>query len=205
MLTRRSFLKTTLATGAAVATTGSTAAAALQSARVNTATVPALIFADGNYAQTSEFSATLSQAAPTPSLSHVDKSSIDKDVLQQIGKVEEFCKTTPQGVLIGLTRDSDFFILEHTAAQHGFALHYKGVHDFRGEVMRHEISAPDTLAPELAKTLAHAEDAWPQQLARIAPGILEARGEASNAETLAALSYRSDEPGYLVSWILKAV
>lgn len=204
MLTRRSFLKTTLATSAVVATTGATAAVALQSALIDTAEVPVLIFADGSYGQTSEFSAALSIDSNAAS-KLTPPSYIDKDVLEQLNEVEAFCQTTPQGVLMGLTRDSDFFILEHTAAQHGFRLHYKGVHDFRDEAMRHEITAPDTLAPALAETLAQAKHTWPQQLARVVPEIIEAQGQAGNAEALAALNYRNDEPGYLVSWILKAV
>ena len=215
MLTRRTFLKTTLGASTVVATAGSAGVAALQSTLLETNSVPVLVFADGGYEQTLAFSAALSATLPSaPDLNPITNpvqnkarqtlSHIDKDVAAQIREVDDFCGSNPDGALIGLTRDSDFFILEHTAAQHGFKLHYKGVHDFRGELMRHQVSAPGALAPALADTLSKAQHSWPQQLAGIAPSIVQAQGELLEAEAQATLDYQNDEPGYLVSWLLKA-
>ncbi|MBQ0799504.1 MAG: hypothetical protein KBT63_09475 [Porticoccaceae bacterium] len=214
MLTRRTFLKTTLGASTLAATAGSAGVAALQSTLLNNNSVPVLVFADGGYEQTLAFSTVFSTISSstsntdplsTPSPTKQTLSHIDKDVAAQIREVDDFCGTNADGVLIGLTRDSDFFILEHTAAQHGFKLQYKGVHDFRGEFMRHQVSAPETLAPVLADTLNKAQHSWPQQLARIAPTIVQAQGELVDVELQTTLNYQNDEPGYLVSWLLKTV
>ena len=209
MLTRRAFLKTTATASAVSATLASQAtSAALHSIRQDTGTTPLLVFSDGDQGQTAQFSAALSSEKiaeqSSPRLASSLHSRIHKDVADQIREVDDFCRSTPQGVLIGLTRDSDFFILAHTAAQHGFELHYKGVHDFRGQEMRHEINAPQGIASALAKTLQQAQHQWPQQLANVTPTIIEAQGSLRTEEVQATLEYRSDDPGYLVSWILKA-
>lgn len=208
MQTRRSFLKTSIAGTGLLVSTG-TNAFALQSIQERAESIPVLIFSDENSALTTAFSTTLSKpgssADKTALSSPATVSQIDRDVLRQTEELKTFCLNTPKGVLIGLTRDSDYFVLEHSAAELGFTPLYKGIHDFRGELMRHKITAPEPLAPAVAETLAHAQGSWPKQLARVIPDLVLAGGDAQSAEAVSTEPYQSSESGYLVSWVLKAV
>ena len=194
MLTRRAFLKTTLA---ASATLSSTALLALQSRQQNLSDAPFLIFADETNAQAATFSSAL---ASTPSYIH-------RDVTAQLAEVESFCKEQPKGVLFGLTRDSDFMVLEQAAMGHGFSVHYKGIHDFRNTQMRHQVQAPQSFARTLASAMQEAQYDWPRQLANAAPLIAAMHSknatDQSVEEALVSLEYRNGDPGYLVSWMMK--
>jgi hypothetical protein len=194
MLTRRAFLKTTIAATAAV---GSATSVALQSNRHNIDQIPLLIFTDNSDPKVKLFSGSLA----TSLVSEI--SCIDKDVATQIGEVTDFCHRNPEGLLYGLTRDSDFFVLEHTAAQQGFSLHYKGVHDFRAELMRHQVDAPRGIAGPLINAFKQAEDKWPEVLGGAAQLIAASGGNIIAEETLVALDYSTGDPGYLVSWMMK--
>lgn len=195
MLTRRAFLKTSVA---ASAIAGSTSLGALQSARLNTNDVPTLVFADENNPQATLFSgAWATGSGPMPS-------STERDVTGQIAEIESFCNANPNGLVFGLTRDSDFFVLEHTAAQMGFSLHYRGVHDFRETALLHEIDAPHTVALPLAKHLQQAQEAWPQMLAGALPLIAQADGPQTRTKVAVPAVYQPEESGYLMSWMLKA-
>ncbi len=194
MLTRRAFLKSTVA---ASAIAGSTGLAALQSKRLESHDIPTLVFADENNLQATLFANTWNGSAPLPS-------ATARDVAGQMGEIDNFCRTHPDGIVFGLTRDSDFFVLEHTAAQRGFSVHYRATHDFRGAALVHDIDAPHAVALPLSTSLQQARAAWPQMLASALPLIAQAQGTLTRAKTTVAATYNRADSGYLVSWMLKA-
>lgn len=194
MLTRRAFLKTTVA---ASALAGSTGLAALHSERLESHGIPTLVFADESNPQATLFANTWNGSAPL-------LSATARDVAGQMGEIDNFCRTHPNGIVFGLTRDSDFFVLEHTAGQRGFSVHYRAIHDFRGVALIHEIDAPHAVALPLSTSLQQARAAWPQMLAGALPLIARAEGTLTRAKTTVAATYNGADSGYLVSWMLKA-
>lgn len=196
MLTRRAFLKTTAATAAIAGS--SNGLAALQGKRLESNDIPTLVFADENNPRAAVFANSWSRGStPVPS-------TTARDVAGQMGEIDHFCRIHPDGIVFGLTRDSDFFVLEHTAAQRGFSVHYRATHDFRGAVLVHEIDAPQAVALSLNTSLERAGAAWPQMLASALPLIARAQGALTRTRTTVATSYNGADSGYLVSWMLKA-
>lgn len=194
MLTRRAFLKSTVA---ASALAGSTGLAALQGDRRQVGELPSLVFTDEIDPQAALFANAWSNgAAPIPA-------ATARDVADQIGEIDRFCQTCPNGIVFGLTRDSDFFVLEHTAAQRGFSVHYRATHDFRGTSLVHQIDAPLSVALPLTASLRQAQTAWPQLLAGALPLIAHAQGAITRANTTVAAAYSGADSGYLLSWMLK--
>lgn len=102
----------------------------------------------------------------------------------------------------GLSRDSQFFLMEQMASEFGYSLGYQGTHDYRGGALRHRLIGArgvlDTLAPQLRSAGA----AWAAPLARALPALVGDRSRSAEVELNVAAARPPDSGGYLVSWCL---
>ena len=96
----------------------------------------------------------------------------------------------------GLTRDSQFFLIEQMAGAFGYRLGYHGVHDYRTGGLRHRLSGARKSVDRLAQALRVAGAACTMPALSHHPTRdtrVEVRGDASRP---------ADSGGYLVSWCL---
>lgn len=102
----------------------------------------------------------------------------------------------------GLTRDSQFFVIEQMAGALGYCLGYHGVHDYRDGGLRHCLHGASDRVNRLAQALRLAGAAWAEPLAATIPALSHDRTRDTLVEVRGDASRPADSGGYLVSWCL---
>lgn len=111
---------------------------------------------------------------------------------------------TTHARLLGLTRDSSYFIVASMSAMHGYRLTYHGVHDFRDGQCRHQLRAEHAAMTALTTGLARADTAWTSALAEMLPRMRSARG-STLADGYCQAASNTARRGHLVSWCVERV
>ena len=105
----------------------------------------------------------------------------------------------------GLSRDSQFFLIEQMASELGYRLGYQGRHDYRDGALRHRLNGARGVLDALAPQLRDAGAAWTAPLARALPALVSDRSRGAEVELKVAAPRPPDSGGYLVSWCLHRV
>ena len=190
MLSRRTFIKSALATNVAILATPSQA---LQQVLSRTGELPALVFADEHALNSKRFISSVVD----------NKSNIDLDIGQHFELLRQFCKESPEGLVSGLTRDSDFFVLEQVAKDFGFYTQYSATHRHSGNTLTHEVSTSKESADFIASSLKNAKDQWPQWLANHMRVLPRGNTQLVTKKTQITLT-NTDQHDFLVSWSLSS-
>ncbi|MBV1951708.1 MAG: hypothetical protein KUG64_05890 [Cycloclasticus sp.] len=190
MLTRRTFIKSALASNVALLATPSHA---LQLALDNNQDKPLLVFADERALNAKEFISQVND----------QKENLDLDIGQHFDVLTKFCKESPHGHIAGLTRDSDFFVLEQLAKDHGFYVNYSATHSYDGQTLTHEITAPKEPANLIATALKNAADQWPNWLAKNMHSLPQSHQAMITTKRQLTVP-NTQQHNFLVSWSLSA-
>lgn len=102
----------------------------------------------------------------------------------------------------GLTRDSQFFLIEQMAGDFGYRLGYHGIHDYRDGGLRHRLTGARNRLSSLAPALRLAGAAWPAALATNMAALSDDTTRNARLEVQALAARPADSGGYLVSWCL---
>jgi len=102
----------------------------------------------------------------------------------------------------GLSRDSHYFVIEQMAADLGYRPGYHGVHDYRADGLRHQLTGARAIVNPLAEALARAGAAWTGALADALPSLTDDRGRDTRVDSRSDSARPADSGGYLVSWCL---
>ena len=186
MLTRRTFIKSSLATNLAIAAQPGLALGLSQYAQEDHSL---LIFSDETSAQAQQFAGQLS----TP------HSNIEKDVGLHFDTFNRFHREQPTGWITGLTRDSDFFILEQMAATKGYRTVFSAIHETNNNTVTHQVSSSVDKAHLIADSLAQSLENWPSWLANNIISLAHHELATAQANSQAGSSTNNE---YLVSWLL---
>ena len=190
MLSRRTFIKSALATNVAVLATPSHA---LQLVLNSNNERPLLVFADSSALNSTNFISTVKDQS----------ASIELDIGQHFELLSKFCKESPSGQITGLTRDSDFFVLEQVAKDFGFFPKYSAIHTYDGNVLTHEVTANKKSADVISSSLANAKEDWPTWLADNMLMLPRKASEMVTTKRQLTVS-NAKQHNYLVSWSLSA-
>ena len=191
MLSRRIFIKSALATHVGIMANSSQA---LQLSLNNAQDIPVLVFADDKALNSKNYIANITD----------EISNVDLDIGQHFDLLRKFCKESPGGQVIGLTRVSDFFVLEQVAKDYGFYVQYSGTHTYKDNTLTHEISSSNEYAELIALSLKNANELWPQWLAknmRIFPRRNEENITIKSQLTIS----NTAQHDFLVSWSLSSI
>ncbi|AGS40444.1 hypothetical protein [Cycloclasticus zancles] len=188
MLSRRTFIKSALATNVALLARPSQA---LQQVLTGSEEIPLLVFADEHSAHSKHFISNVAER----------KSNIDLDIGQHFDLLREFCKESPMGQISGLTRDSDFFALEQIAKDFGFYTQYSATHHYSGNMLTHEVSSSKDSAELITSSLKNAKEQWPQWLANHMRVLPRGNAQLVTQKTQISLA-NTDQHDFLVSWSL---
>lgn len=190
MLSRRTFIKSALATNVAMLATPSQA---LQLFINNDKSKPLLVFADSNALNSTTFMSTVKEQS----------ARITLDIGQHFDLLKKFCVESPNGQVAGLTRDSDFFVLEQVAKDFGFYPHYSAIHSYNNNTLTHEVTAAQEPAEIITSSLVNAQENWPtwladnmQKLPRSSDKIMTKKSQLTVSNT--------QKHDYLVSWSFSA-
>jgi len=190
MLSRRLFVKSALATNAGVMAASSQA---FHLAITDTQGLPLLVFADDKAATSSSFIASAAG----------EVSEVGPDVGQHFDVLSTFCRESPGGRVVGLTRSSDFFVLEQVAKDFGFYASYSASHRHTGNMIVHEVTASTSAVEHIASSLKDAGEHWPQWLAGNI-GTLSHGHSPSTTVMNQVVVPNVIRQEFLVSWILSA-
>lgn len=102
----------------------------------------------------------------------------------------------------GLTRDSQYFLIEQMASGRGYRRGYHGVHDYRDGSLRHSLSGARERVDGLAQALQLAGAAWAVPLAAAMPTLSHDPTRDTRVEVHSDATRPADSGGYLVSWCL---
>lgn len=190
MLSRRTFIKSALASNIALLATPSLA---LQQVLASSQDIPLLVFADDHALNSKHF------------ISNVEdkNSNLDLDIGQHFDLLRKFCKESPNGQITGLTRDSDFFVLEQVAKDFGFYTQYSATHRYANDTLVHEVSTSKESAELIASSLKNAKAQWPQWLANNMRILPRGNSEFITSKTQLSLP-DADQHDFLVSWSLSS-
>ena len=186
MLTRRTFIKSSLATNLAIAAQPGLALGLSQYAQEDHSL---LIFSDETSAQAQQFAGQLS----TP------HSNIEKDVGLHFDTFNRFHREQPTGWITGLTRDSDFFILQQMAAEKGYRTAFSAIHETSNDSVTHQVTSSLDKADLIASSLSQSKDKWPSWLANNIASLAHHESAMMHANSQASSSTDNE---YLVSWLL---
>jgi len=148
-----------------------------------------LIFSDETSAQAQQFAGQLN----TP------HSNIEKDVGLHFDTFNRFHREQPTGWITGLTRDSDFFILEQMAATKGYRTVFSAIHETNNNTVTHQVSSSVDKAHLIADSLAQSLENWPSWLANNITSLAHHELATAQANSQAGSSTNNE---YLVSWLL---
>jgi hypothetical protein len=188
MLSRRIFIKSALATHAGIMASSSHA---IQLAINSAQDIPLLVFADDKALNSRIFIANVTG----------EYSSIELDIGHHFDLLREFCKESPGGQIAGLTRDSDFFVLEQVAKDFGFYVQYSATHSYTGDTLTHDVSTSNEYAELIASSLENAKESWPQWLARNMQVLPRSNAESITVQSQSIISNAAQHE-FLVSWSL---
>lgn len=118
------------------------------------------------------------------------------------GALMDALGATPLRRCFGLSCDSQFFLVEQMAAALGYRLAYHGVHDYRDGRLRHQLTGARAAVDELAQAFAQSGAAWSTALAHALPQLARTRARGSQAIVVSDTPRPTDSGGYLVSWCL---
>lgn len=190
MLSRRTFIKSALATNVAMLATPSQA---LQLVLNTAKETPLLVFADSTAVTSTAFISNVKDQS----------TSLELDIGQHFELMRKFCQDSPNGQITGLTRDSDFFVLEQVAKDFGFYPQYSAIHTYDGQTLSHEVTAAEEPAQLISASLINAKEDWPSWLADNMSTL--PRKSSQMVTTKSKLDIASaKQHGYLVSWSLSA-
>jgi hypothetical protein len=188
MLSRRTFIKTALASNAALLTTPSQA---LQLLFDNSQAQPLLVFADETALNAKDFISGVKN----------DGANLGLDIGRHFDLLATFCKDSPNGQIMGLTRDSDFFVLEQLAKDFGFYTSYSASHRYDGQTLTHQVTAAEEPATIITTSLTKAGEQWPAWLAKNLHALPQKHQQTIT--TKSQLNVANAEPhDFLVSWSL---
>jgi len=188
VLTRRTFIKSTLAANIALATPASLALTAIKSTLAEQAL---LIFADETSPNAGLFAQQFSKS----------QAGINLDIGLHFDTFNSFCNDNSDGWVSGITRDSDFFVLQQLAAQQGYYTAYSAAHTAFASTIKHRVTSNTDKAPLVAQALANAGAKWPIWLAENL-AILQnstVANSTANSQTQSLPAANSDN--ILVSWL----
>ena len=190
MLSRRTFIKSALATNVALLATPSQA---LKHALTSSEEIPLLVFADEHSLNSRDFISNVADR----------QSNINLDIGEHFELVKAFCKESPMGQISGLTRDSDFFALEQIAKDFGFYTQYSANHLYSGNTLTHEVSSSADTAELITSSLKNAKEQWPQWLASHMRVLPRGNAQFVTKKTNITLA-NTNQHDFLVSWSLSS-
>jgi hypothetical protein len=194
VLTRRTFIKSTLVANMALVAPASLALTAVKNEHSEQ---PLLIFADENSPSASLFSKQFSESRFNES-----QSNINLDIGLHFDTFNAFCKEKPNGWVSGITRDSDFFVLQQLAVKHGYHTAYSATHTVSNNTLEHRVTSSTKKAPLLAQALGNAGTKWPTWLADNLATLQNTTVANSTASSQTQSLSQADDNHVLVSWLL---
>ncbi len=105
--------------------------------------------------------------------------------------------------IVGLTRDSEFVILQHLAAERGFRRTYLGRHHYQEDGLHHTLSAEGSIPNRLAAMLSANPGEWGRALGANISLIVSSRDEGNTRAVSTQRPRPVGSAGYLVSWAFR--
>ncbi|MEO1888569.1 MAG: hypothetical protein ABGX33_01475 [Cycloclasticus sp.] len=188
MLTRRTFIKSTLAANIALAAPASLALTAIKRTQTEQAL---LIFADETSPNAGLFAQQFSES----------QAGINLDIGLHFDTFNAFCNDNSDGWVSGITRDSDFFVLQQLAAQQGYFTAYSATHTASASALKHRVTSSADKAPLVAQALANAGAKWPIWLAENLAILQNTTVANSTADSQTQSLPAANVDNILVSWL----
>ncbi|MEO1888959.1 MAG: hypothetical protein ABGX33_03465 [Cycloclasticus sp.] len=193
MITRRTFIKSTLAANIALVAPATLALTAIKSTQAEQAL---LIFADEKSPNAGLFAEQFSESKFNES-----QSNINLDIGLHFDTFNTFCNENSGGWVSGITRDSDFFVLQQLAAQHGYYTAYSATHTSAAGALTHRVTSNADKAPLVAQALANAGAKWPIWLAENLAILQNKTVTNSTADSQIQSLPTTNDGNILVSWL----
>ena len=182
MLSRRVFLLSTFAVPGLSVFQRRVMSSELQSAKV-------LVLSENNCADTKAFS------------TYLPSTQIDKDPSSILQELDSGFRQGKYDFVFGLSRDSNYILIEQYAQVSSYYLSYHGIHKYKTRGMSHALRGNKDLIANLSAQLNRNAEHWTSVISRI-PGLSNYQdrqmcSEASNT----AHNCPEQGPGQLVSWL----
>ena len=129
--------------------------------------------------------------------------SIEADPSLLLQEMDKSLREKEYEFVFGLSRDSNFVLIEQYAQQNAYRLHYHGSHQYHGNTLKHSLQGSRVLIESLSPELSESKS-WASVLAQV-PALTD----YSDAQMLShKIETRSitpaDSSGHLVSWLFKS-
>ncbi len=183
MLSRRVFLLSAFAVSGLPLLTRAAWSRGLSAAKV-------LVLSENGCSDSSAFSSCLPntqiEADPSLLLQELDKSLRQKEY--------EF--------IFGLSRDSNFVLIEQYAQQNAYRLHYHGSHQYQGNSLRHSLQGNKEVLDSLSSKLSE-NNSWTRVLSQI-PTMSDYSDEGMLSRQMqTGRKMPASSSAHLVSWLFK--
>ena len=122
---------------------------------------------------------------------------------QDVWDVQHLAASPGLDRIMGLTPDSDYFLMEQLLAQHGFRQAYFGSHRYGEGIISHDVRAASDVVMSLKRLLDSTAAGW----ASCVGGVLPLVTQTSNRKVQRSFTCKAHQPlnspGYLVSWVFQ--
>jgi hypothetical protein len=106
-------------------------------------------------------------------------------------------------IVFGLTRDSNYVLIEQYAQASSYQLRYEGRHQYNSGGLSHTLRANENVVNELTRQINRKADAWSQIITRV-PVLSNHSAQKLISTVLQSKSAcPKQSPGQLVSWLFK--
>lgn len=126
---------------------------------------------------------------------------IGLDPAQLLTDIEGGIKTAEYDAVFGLTRDSNYVLLEQTVRASSYRLYYEGRHRYSATGLLHRLTADKVLIRELKTQIEANADDWVKTITQIPATLNHDRQNLIRDEIQTKTPCPDTSPGYLVSWL----
>ncbi len=152
------------------------------------------VVADGRYAESLAFAQALARRKADILRLQAGSASLWFDVLLP--------RMPLKAPIIGLTLESDRFVVQRLAGDLGMRAIYTGLHDWRRRPGSNHVLSGHMDLDSVARALSQRRDSWAVRLARALGSAKPACTDRQERRVRLDIDRAEDSPGFLASWVL---
>ena len=126
---------------------------------------------------------------------------LDSDPGLALQDLDRSMRRSEFDIVFGLTRDSNFVLIEQYALANSYQLHYHGTHRYQGQKILHSLKGGQALVGSLSDQIADKQAQWPAAVSQVPLLSQYNKVTMVNREIRSSHPHPSQGRGHLVSWL----
>lgn len=138
-------------------------------------------------------------------VTHLPTELLGDDPAVLIQKLETDLPLQTYDIIFGLTRDSNYFLIDQYLALSAYKPVYEGRHRYSKMSLMHEIRADKNTSAFLKERIQMKPERWTESLSQVPPLVFYSESSTDSMSIRVSCECPHDSPGQLVSWMYKRI